>query len=153
MKAKRCSPTYPLTLKHKTTDSWIPPSKLLGQWHFGMVVWSIRPWERWGGGFELMHNFQSVKKYWRSLQWHQVLQHQCFCEISLLTKCPGLVWIGVWYHLDLQIIQKNKEGKIIVLYDEDERLGPNVATTLVQRGYDNLFLLSGGKLSWIRENA
>nr|XP_022297553.1 centrosomal protein of 41 kDa-like isoform X1 [Crassostrea virginica] len=39
---------------------------------------------------------------------------------------------------------KNQPGKIIVVYDEDERLGPNAATTLVQRGYDNLFLLSGG---------
>lgn len=39
---------------------------------------------------------------------------------------------------------KNQPGKIIVIYDEDERLGPNAATTLVQRGYDNLFLLSGG---------
>ncbi|XP_078310045.1 centrosomal protein of 41 kDa-like isoform X2 [Crassostrea virginica] len=39
---------------------------------------------------------------------------------------------------------KNQPGKIIVVYDEDERLGPNAATTLIQRGYDNLFLLSGG---------
>ena len=35
-------------------------------------------------------------------------------------------------------------GKIVILYDEDERLAPHVATTLVQRGYDNLFMLSGG---------
>lgn len=39
---------------------------------------------------------------------------------------------------------KNQAGKIIVVYDDDERLGPKAATTLVQRGYDNLFLLSGG---------
>jgi hypothetical protein len=45
--------------------------------------------------------------------------------------------------------KKNQPGKIIVVYDEDERLGHNAATTLVQRGYDNLFLLSGGQLSSI----
>ena len=47
---------------------------------------------------------------------------------------------------NLNTEQKNQPGKIIVVYDEDERLGPNAATTLVQRGYDNLFLLSGGRL-------
>jgi centrosomal protein CEP41 len=39
---------------------------------------------------------------------------------------------------------KNQEGKIIVIYDDDERIGTKAATTLVQRGYDNLFLVSGG---------
>ena len=42
-------------------------------------------------------------------------------------------------------VKKNKPGKIIVIYDEDERIAPMAATTLVQRGYDNLFMLSGGK--------
>jgi len=40
--------------------------------------------------------------------------------------------------------KKNREGKIIVLYDEDEKIAPIAASTLVQRGYDNVFLLSGG---------
>ncbi|XP_069141222.1 centrosomal protein of 41 kDa-like isoform X2 [Argopecten irradians] len=39
---------------------------------------------------------------------------------------------------------KNQEGKIIIVYDEDETIAHTAATTLVQRGYDNLFLLSGG---------
>ncbi|XP_076351961.1 centrosomal protein of 41 kDa-like [Tachypleus tridentatus] len=39
---------------------------------------------------------------------------------------------------------KNRPCKIIVIYDEDETIAPNVASTLVQRGYDNVFLLSGG---------
>jgi len=39
---------------------------------------------------------------------------------------------------------KNKEGRIIVLYDEEEKLAPKVAQTFVERGYENLFLLSGG---------
>ena len=40
--------------------------------------------------------------------------------------------------------QKNKPGSIVVIYDECENIAPSVATTLVQRGYDNLFMLSGG---------
>ncbi|XP_065826326.1 centrosomal protein of 41 kDa-like [Oscarella lobularis] len=39
---------------------------------------------------------------------------------------------------------KNKPGKIIILYDEDERIAPNAATTFVQREVDNVFMLSGG---------
>ncbi|XP_078596362.1 centrosomal protein of 41 kDa B-like isoform X1 [Branchiostoma floridae x Branchiostoma japonicum] len=39
---------------------------------------------------------------------------------------------------------KNAVGKIIIIYDEDERLAPHAATTLVERGVDNLFMLSGG---------
>ncbi|CAG0894557.1 unnamed protein product [Darwinula stevensoni] len=41
-------------------------------------------------------------------------------------------------------IQKNKGEKIIVVYDEDETLSHRVATTFVQRGYENIFILSGG---------
>jgi len=44
-------------------------------------------------------------------------------------------------------MQKNKEGKVIMIYDDDERLAATAATTLVQRGYDNIFMLSGGELS------
>ncbi|XP_052782273.1 centrosomal protein of 41 kDa-like isoform X2 [Mya arenaria] len=39
---------------------------------------------------------------------------------------------------------RNQAGKIIIVYDETEQLAPNCVTTLVQRGYDNIFLLSGG---------
>jgi len=39
---------------------------------------------------------------------------------------------------------KNKLGKIIILYDEDERIAVSAATTMVQRGFDNIFVLSGG---------
>jgi len=39
---------------------------------------------------------------------------------------------------------KNRAGCIIVLYDADESLASKTATTLTQRGYDNIFLLSGG---------
>ena len=39
---------------------------------------------------------------------------------------------------------KNVEGKIIVIVDSDESMSPNFATTMIQRGYDNVFVLSGG---------
>jgi centrosomal protein CEP41 len=39
---------------------------------------------------------------------------------------------------------KNRPGAIIVLYDDDESLASRCATTLTQRGYDNVFMLSGG---------
>ena len=57
--------------------------------------------------------------------------------MSKMTWCP------------LNHDEKNQEGKIIVLYDNDELLAHRAATTLVQRGYDNLFILSGGQLSWV----
>ncbi|XP_070557898.1 centrosomal protein of 41 kDa-like isoform X2 [Ptychodera flava] len=42
------------------------------------------------------------------------------------------------------ITYRNKPGKIILIYDEDERAGTAAATTFAERGFDNLFLLSGG---------
>lgn len=42
------------------------------------------------------------------------------------------------------LIYKNQKGKIIVLYDEDERIAPRAATIMMERGYTNIFLLSGG---------
>lgn len=39
---------------------------------------------------------------------------------------------------------KNRDGKIIVVYDNDEVLAAKSATTLVERGYENVFMLSGG---------
>ncbi|RDD36649.1 Centrosomal protein of 41 kDa [Trichoplax sp. H2] len=42
------------------------------------------------------------------------------------------------------LVYKNKPGKIIILYDEDETVAPQTATTFVQREVDNVFILSGG---------
>ncbi len=39
---------------------------------------------------------------------------------------------------------KNVEGKLIVVVDADESMAGKFATTLIQRGYDNVFVLSGG---------
>ena len=42
------------------------------------------------------------------------------------------------------LLFKNKPGKIIIVYDADEKICPNVATVLVQREIDNVIMLSGG---------
>ncbi|XP_043083105.1 centrosomal protein of 41 kDa isoform X1 [Puntigrus tetrazona] len=39
---------------------------------------------------------------------------------------------------------KNASGRIIILYDEDERIASQAATTMCERGFENLFMLSGG---------
>jgi len=39
---------------------------------------------------------------------------------------------------------KNKPGKIIIVYDEDEKIAPHVATVMVQKEVDNVIMLSGG---------
>jgi centrosomal protein CEP41 len=39
---------------------------------------------------------------------------------------------------------KNKPGKVLVVYDADEQISIQVVTSLVERGYDNIFMLSGG---------
>lgn len=39
---------------------------------------------------------------------------------------------------------KNRERSILVLYDDDETTASRCASTLTQRGYDNVFMLSGG---------
>ncbi|KAM6973450.1 centrosomal protein of 41 kDa [Aplochiton taeniatus] len=39
---------------------------------------------------------------------------------------------------------KNTPGKIIIVYDEDERMASQAATTMCERGFENLFMLSGG---------
>ena len=41
-------------------------------------------------------------------------------------------------------MMKNKEGKMIILYHTDERNGVPYANLLFQKGYDNVFFLSGG---------
>ena len=39
---------------------------------------------------------------------------------------------------------RNGAGKMIVVYDYDESVASRSATTLAQRGYDNVLMLSGG---------
>jgi len=39
---------------------------------------------------------------------------------------------------------KNKENKLIIIYDADESIAAKAATLMFQKGIDNIFLLSGG---------
>ncbi|XP_058507802.1 centrosomal protein of 41 kDa-like [Solea solea] len=39
---------------------------------------------------------------------------------------------------------KNIPGKIIILYDEDETIASRAATIMCQKGFENVFMLSGG---------
>lgn len=39
---------------------------------------------------------------------------------------------------------KNKKDKLIIVYMGDERKGTQVANLLAEKGYENVFLLSGG---------
>ncbi|XP_075259670.1 centrosomal protein of 41 kDa-like isoform X2 [Convolutriloba macropyga] len=51
---------------------------------------------------------------------------------------------AVNYEISPMYDYKNKAGKVIVAYDADEQIAVHVVTSLVERGYDNLFMLSGG---------
>ncbi|XP_041650699.1 centrosomal protein of 41 kDa isoform X2 [Cheilinus undulatus] len=39
---------------------------------------------------------------------------------------------------------KNSAGRIIIVYDEDEMIASQAATIMCERGFENLFMLSGG---------
>lgn len=46
--------------------------------------------------------------------------------------------------LNQMIMMKNKESKMIIVYHKDERNGIPYAGLLFQKGYDNVYFLSGG---------
>lgn len=48
------------------------------------------------------------------------------------------------YELHEMLRLKNKQRAVIIVYDDDESIANRCATTLTQRGYDNVFMLSGG---------
>ncbi|XP_059150457.1 centrosomal protein of 41 kDa B-like isoform X2 [Physella acuta] len=67
------------------------------------------------------------------------------CHIITAKSYPtAMLARSVNYETKDMLNYKNQPGKIILIYDEDERISHRAATTLVQRGYDNLFMLSGG---------
>ncbi|KAL3853498.1 hypothetical protein ACJMK2_017034 [Sinanodonta woodiana] len=67
------------------------------------------------------------------------------CHIITALNYPtAMLSRSVNYETKEMLTHKNQPGKIILIYDEDERSAPSAASTLVERGYDNLFMLSGG---------
>ena len=93
--------------------------------------------------------------------WINVVGNMCFVVLMVLEWC---IWYKNQSHCDsprvfvdcsLQSVffaQKNCPGRIIILYDEDERIATVAATTMVERGFDNIFILSGGKLKVFMNN-
>ncbi|XP_015903947.1 centrosomal protein of 41 kDa B isoform X2 [Parasteatoda tepidariorum] len=51
---------------------------------------------------------------------------------------------SVGFETEEMKLYKNSSPEIIIVYDDDESIAVRVATTLVQRGYDNVFVLTGG---------
>lgn len=51
------------------------------------------------------------------------------------------------YETKDMLAYKNQPGKMIIVYDDVEKVAPRVAATLVERGYNNVHMLSGG-LKW-----
>lgn len=58
---------------------------------------------------------------------------------------PCCSWEFVYLENPELYEQRNIQGKIIILYDEDERIASQAATTMCERGFENLFMLSGGE--------
>jgi len=48
------------------------------------------------------------------------------------------------FEISLLLKYRNHKEYIIIVYDENETTAPQVATTLIERGYNNVFMLSGG---------
>ncbi|CAH8855186.1 unnamed protein product [Trichobilharzia szidati] len=72
------------------------------------------------------------------------------CHIITARNYPiAMLSRSVNFETTEMLAYRNRSDHIIIIYDEDERLAPRAATTLVQRGYCNLFMLSGGlKVAW-----
>ncbi len=56
----------------------------------------------------------------------------------------GHDFIGSPVYFNQPFPQKNKPGKYVIVYDENEQIAPKVATTMTQKGFDNVYMLSGG---------
>lgn len=70
--------------------------------------------------------------------------HECVFFFKFFIKNVKHVEQIVRKRLEL-FEQRNAQGKIIILYDEDERMASQAATTMCERGFENLFMLSGGE--------
>ncbi|XP_056907340.1 LOW QUALITY PROTEIN: centrosomal protein of 41 kDa [Takifugu flavidus] len=67
------------------------------------------------------------------------------CHIISAHSFPSVMLLRTMNPFTKEILEyKNRPGKIIIIYDEDERIAVQAATSMCQRGIDNLFMLSGG---------
>ena len=63
---------------------------------------------------------------------------------------PG-VMISRDKFLNQMIMMKNKESKMIIVYHNDDRSGVPYAGLLFQKGYDNIYFLSGGIEEFVKK--
>ncbi|XP_063782822.1 centrosomal protein of 41 kDa isoform X2 [Pseudophryne corroboree] len=76
-----------------------------------------------------------------------VRDRDCYdqCHIIGASNYPTAMLARTMNPFTQQILDfKNAHGKIIILYDEDERIASQAATTMCERGFENVFMLSGG---------
>lgn len=74
-------------------------------------------------------------------QLYHIKEAQCFPGVMISRdKFPSQM-----------IMMKNKEGKMIIVYHSDERNGIPYASLLFQKGYDNIYFLSGGIEEFVKK--
>lgn len=67
------------------------------------------------------------------------------CHMITAESYPSTNFSRTMNPFSHQMLQfKNMEGHIIILYDTDELIATECATTMAQRGFENVFVLSGG---------
>ena len=67
------------------------------------------------------------------------------CHIIGATSFPSAMLSRAQNYFTKEVLGYiNKEGKIIIVYDSDEKIAHAASTTMIERGVDNLFMLSGG---------
>lgn len=67
------------------------------------------------------------------------------CHIKTARHYPAaMLSRSIGYEIEEMKHYKNNRPELIIVYDDDESIASRVATTLVQRGYENIYLLSGG---------
>ncbi|KAL4227117.1 Centrosomal protein of 41 kDa [Mactra antiquata] len=67
------------------------------------------------------------------------------CHITTAKNYPSAkLSMSVNYETKEMLAFKNHHGKIIIVYDENEQIANKSASVLLERGYENVFLLSGG---------
>ena len=72
------------------------------------------------------------------------------CRVSTATHYP-VDWLRHDKITPALFHYKNKDGKVIVLYALDDRKGRTTANQFVEKGFDNIFLLTGGLEAFIKE--
>lgn len=112
-------------------------------------------------------NMSSRILSWMSARWRTTTSVTCSKLGHFLTLCCGGISCILRYrtvHLSppsrwrrLTLLQvynfRNKEEHLIVLYCEDEKISRDAAKVMVDRGIDNIYLLTGGMVAFAGNEA